>query len=102
MNSSQFNFALKVFPELVNWRHFTIIIIIHGMSSTPALVRPVGLEMTIRGPTGETHVTVPRAPRWSTDTCEKPAALFSHHVAPFYTTRQSLEVTSPLCSQMYQ
>lgn len=94
MNLSQFTFVLKVFPELGNLSNFTIIII-YGILSPLALARLVGLK--VRGPTGETRVIIPRAPQWSSN----PSALVFHHLAfcIFYATGQSLEVTSPLCSQ---
>lgn len=81
MNLSQFTFVLKVFSELGNLSHFTIIII-YGIFSPLALARLVSLKMTVRGPTGETRVTIPRAPQWSTN----PSASVFHHLASYYAT----------------
>lgn len=69
MNLSQLTFVLKIFPELANLSHFTIIVI-YGTFSPLALARLVGLKMTVRAPPGETRVTIPRAPQWSSNPSE--------------------------------
>lgn len=76
MNLSQFTFVLMVSPVFVSSSHVTIVVIYRTFSPL-ALARLVGLKMTVRGPTGETRVTIARAPRWS---------MVSHYLESFYAT----------------